>query len=59
VVKPGAEAVKPPGPETLPVSSPLTPMVCDNELTSTHELQDDEQLIDYSSSPECVDLEDN
>jgi hypothetical protein len=41
-VKLGVEPVKPLGPETLHVSSLSTPMACDNELTSAHELKDDE-----------------
>jgi hypothetical protein len=34
-------------------------MACDDELSSVPTLEDDEQLIDYSSSPERMDLEDN
>jgi hypothetical protein len=34
-------------------------MACDDELSSVPTLEDDEQLIDYSSSPERMDIEDN
>jgi hypothetical protein len=34
-------------------------MACDDKLLSVPTLEDDEQLIDYSSSPERMDLEDN
>jgi hypothetical protein len=35
------------------------PMACDDKLSSVPALEDDEPLIDYSSSPERMDLEDN
>jgi hypothetical protein len=53
-VKPGVAAVKPPGLETLLVSAPLNHMACDNELSSAPGPEDNEQLIDYSSSPERI-----
>lgn len=34
-------------------------MACDNELTSVHDSEDDEQLVDYSTSPESMTLEIN
>jgi hypothetical protein len=34
-------------------------MACDDKLLSVPFLEDDEQLIDYSSSPVRMDLEDN
>jgi hypothetical protein len=58
-VKLGSGVVKPPELEKLPVLAPLTSMDCDNELPSTSEPEDDEQLIDYSSSRKCMSVEDN
>jgi hypothetical protein len=34
-------------------------MVCDDKGSSVHTLEDDEQLVDYSSSPEQMNLEIN
>jgi hypothetical protein len=71
-VKPTEEAVKPPeavklvdqavrsGSPEMPLSSASSvPMACDDKLSSVPAPKDDEQLIDYSSSPERMDLEDN
>jgi hypothetical protein len=55
VVKP-PEAVKPVDQAVRP-GSPETP--CNDKLLSVPTLEDDEQLIDYSSSPERMELEDN
>jgi hypothetical protein len=55
VVKP-PEAVKPVDQAVRP-GSPETP--CNDKLLSVPTLEDDEQLIDYSSSPERIELEDN
>jgi hypothetical protein len=35
------------------------PMVCDNKISSVHTLEDDEDLVDYSSSQERMNLEIN
>jgi hypothetical protein len=37
----------------------LIPIVCDVKVLSVHTLEDDEQLVDYSSSPERMNLEIN
>jgi hypothetical protein len=37
----------------------LVLMACDDKLLSVPAPEDDKQLIDYSSSPERMDLEDN
>jgi hypothetical protein len=71
-VKPPEEAVKPPeavrpADQAVRPSSPETPlslassvhMACDDKLSSVPAPEDDEQLIDYSSSPERMNLEDN
>jgi hypothetical protein len=34
-------------------------MVCDDKVSSVHTPEDDEQLVDYSSSPERINLEIN
>jgi hypothetical protein len=34
-------------------------MVCDDKVSSIHTPKDDEQLVDYSSSPERMNLEIN
>jgi hypothetical protein len=53
------QAVKPGSPE-MPLSfTSSVPMACDDKLSSVPALEDDEQLIDYSSSPERMNLEDN
>jgi hypothetical protein len=58
-VKPVGQAVRPGSPETPLSFASSVPMACDNKLLSVPTLEDDEQLIDYSSSPERMDLEDN
>jgi hypothetical protein len=58
-VKPVGQAVRPGSPETPLSFASSVPMACDDELSSVPAPEDDEQLIDYSSSPECTDLEDN
>jgi hypothetical protein len=69
VVKPPEGAVEPPGAVRLgdqavrPGSSKMPglvssiPMVCDDKVSSIHTPEDDEQLVDYSSSPEQMNLE--
>jgi hypothetical protein len=58
-VKPVDQAVIPGSPETLLSFSSSVPMICNDKLSSVTAPEDDEQLIDYSSSPERMDLEDN
>jgi hypothetical protein len=58
-VKPGDQAVRPGSPETPPGFAPSIPMVCDDKVSSVHTPEDDEQLVDYSSSPEQMNLEIN
>jgi hypothetical protein len=58
-VKPVDQPVRSGSPETLISFSSSVPMVCNDKLSSVTAPEDDEQLIDYSSSPERTDLEDN
>jgi hypothetical protein len=58
-VKPADQAVKPSSPEMSPGFTSSALMACDDKLLSVLAPEDDEQLIDYSSSPERMDLEDN
>jgi hypothetical protein len=58
-VKPVDQAVRPGSPETSLCFTSSVPMACDDKLLLVPTLEDDEQLIDYSSSPERIDLEDN
>jgi hypothetical protein len=46
-------------PETPPGFSSLVPMVCDDESASDPAPEDDEELVDYSSSPERMNLDIN
>jgi hypothetical protein len=46
-------------PETQPDFSSLVPMVCDDMSASDPALEDDEELVDYSSSPEHMNLDIN
>jgi hypothetical protein len=59
VVKPADKAVRPGSPETPLSFASLVPISCDDKFSSVPAPEDDEQLIDYSSSPERMDLEDN
>jgi hypothetical protein len=43
----------------LPDLTSLILIACDNELPSAPELEGDEQLIDYNSSPDRMSLGDN
>jgi hypothetical protein len=45
--------------ETPPGFSSSVPMVCDNKSTSDPAPEDDEELVDYSSSPERMNLDIN
>jgi hypothetical protein len=58
-VKPADQAVRPGSPETPLSFNYSVPMACDDRLLSVPALEDDEQLIDYGSSPERMDLKDN
>jgi hypothetical protein len=58
-VKPADQVVRPGSPETLLSFTSSVPMACDDKLSSVPTLEDDEQLIDYSSSLERMDPEDN
>lgn len=58
-VRPVEKPVQLVEPEMLPGFPSSTPMACDNELTSVPEIEDDEQLIDYSPSPEHMYLDIN
>jgi hypothetical protein len=46
-------------PETPPDFSSQAPIVCDDKSTSEPAPEDDEELVDYSSSPECMNLDIN
>jgi hypothetical protein len=46
-------------PEKLPGFSSSVPMVCDNKFASDPAPEDDEELVDYGSSPERVNLDIN
>jgi hypothetical protein len=58
-VRPGDQAVKPGSPKTPPGFASSIPMGCDDKVSSVHTPEDDEQLVDYSSSPERMNLEIN
>jgi hypothetical protein len=58
-VRPGDQAVKPGSPEMPPGFASSIPMVCDEKVSSVHTLEDDEHFVDYSSSPERMNLEIN
>jgi hypothetical protein len=58
-VRSGDQAVRPGSPEMPPGFAPSIPMVCDVKVSSIHTPEDDEQLVDYSSSPERMNLEIN
>jgi hypothetical protein len=58
-VRPGDQAVGPGSLETPPDFASLIPMVCDDKVSSVHTPEDDEQLVDYSSSLERMNLEIN
>jgi hypothetical protein len=58
-VRSGEQAVRPSSPETPPGFASSIPMVCDDKGSSVHTPVDDEQLVDYSSSLEQMNLEIN
>jgi hypothetical protein len=58
-VKPADQAVRPGSLEMSPGFTFSVLMACDDKLLSVPVPKDDEQLIDYSSSPKRMDLEDN
>jgi hypothetical protein len=55
-VKPDDQAVKPGSPKTSPSFGCSVPMGCNDKFSSVHALVDDDQLVDYSSSSECMNL---
>jgi hypothetical protein len=58
-VRPGAQAVRP-GSREMPLDlASSIPMVRDDKVSSVHTPEDDEQLVDYSSSRERMNLEVN
>jgi hypothetical protein len=57
-VQPPVQAVQPPVAEEAPIDASSTPMQCD-ELTSAAVPEDDEQLVDYASSPEHLNMDIN
>jgi hypothetical protein len=57
-VKPADQAVRPGSSETSSGFASSVLMACDDELSSVPVPEDDEQLIDYSSSPEHMNLQD-
>jgi hypothetical protein len=59
VVRLGDQAVRPGSPETPPDFASSIPMVGNDKVSSVHTPEDDEQLVDYSSSPEWMNLEIN
>jgi hypothetical protein len=58
-VRPGDQVVRPGSPEMPPGFASSISMVCDDKVSSIHTPEDDEQLVDYSSSPERMNLEIN
>jgi hypothetical protein len=58
-VQPGDQAVRPWSAETPPGFASSIPMVCDDKVSSFHTPEDDEQLVDYISSTEQMNLEIN
>jgi hypothetical protein len=58
-VRPCDQAVRPGSTETPPDLASSIPMVCDDKVSCVHTPEDDEQLVDYSSSPERINLEIN
>jgi hypothetical protein len=58
-VRPGDHAVRLGSPEMPLGFASSIPMVCDVKVSSVHTPEHDEQLVDYSSSPERMNLEIN
>jgi hypothetical protein len=58
-VRPGVQAVRPGSPETPPGFASSIPMACDDKVSSFPNSEDDEELVDCSSSPEWMNLEIN
>jgi hypothetical protein len=58
-VQPPVQAVKPCDAEKMPGDVSPTPMACDDGLTSVPTAEDDEQLVDYASSPEHLNMDIN
>ena len=58
-VKPADQAVRPDTPDTPPGFASSVPMACDDKLSSVPAPEDDEELVDYSFSPELMNLDIN
>jgi hypothetical protein len=58
-VRPADQAVRPGSPETPLGFASSVPMACDDKVSSVPTLENDEELVDYSSSPERMNLEVN
>jgi hypothetical protein len=58
-VRPADQAVRPGSPEMSPGFASLIPLACDDKVSSVPILEDDDELVDYSSSPERMNLEIN
>jgi hypothetical protein len=56
-VRPADQAVIPGSPETPPGFTSSIPMACDDKGSFVPTPEDDEELVDYSSSPERMNLE--
>jgi hypothetical protein len=59
VVQPADQAVRPGSPEAPPNFAPSVPMACNDKLSSVPTPKDDEELVDYSSSPKRMNLDIN
>jgi hypothetical protein len=57
--QPPVQAVQPGVTEEMLGDVSSTPMLCDNELASATVPEDDEQLVDYTSSPEHLNMDIN
>jgi hypothetical protein len=58
-VRPADQAVRLGSPEMLPSFVSSIPMVCDDKVSSVPTQEDDEELVDYSSTPDRMNLEIN
>jgi hypothetical protein len=58
-VRPADQAVRPGSPETPPSFASSIPMACDDKVSFVPIPEDDEELVDYSSSQERMNLEIN
>jgi hypothetical protein len=58
-VRPADQEIRPGSPEMPPGFAFSIPMVCEDKVSSVPTPEDDEELVDYSSSPERMNLEIN